>query len=67
MKLPTKKSVRRIMIYLATMIITYLIINLIFKGSFSNIEWDVIVVMCSVSFITLLILSDKEERNKKDK
>ncbi|SDJ97505.1 hypothetical protein SAMN05660472_00419 [Natronincola ferrireducens] len=55
---------KKVLLYLVTMVMTYMIISLIIKGSFSNIEWDVILVMCSVSFVTLIIMGGIKEKNK---
>lgn len=49
------------------MVITYTFVSLIIKGSFSNIHWDMLLVIFLTSFITLIVISDKEEKNKNNK
>jgi len=61
MKVSTKKSLERILINLAVMTITFLIVNLIIRDSFSDIEWDVLFVMCLVAFITSLMMMRYKE------
>ncbi|KGK91431.1 hypothetical protein DP73_03140 [Desulfosporosinus sp. HMP52] len=60
MKVSTKKSLERNFINLAVITITFLIVNLIIRDSFSDIEWDVLFVMYLAFFITSLMRSYKE-------
>jgi hypothetical protein len=50
MKHERKISIKKIIICLISMNLTYIIFTVIRKGSFASIEWDIMIVM-SLSFL----------------
>ncbi len=65
MKVPTKKSFKSIVINLIIMFITFIVISLIKYGSFSRIQWDILLIMLLTYLIVSLILSDKKEKSER--
>jgi hypothetical protein len=67
MKMPTGTFLKKALAQLLQFIILpYLAINLIFdlivKGSFSGLKWDILAVMCSVGLATRFVLSKTKFR-----
>lgn len=62
MKVPTKKSFGKIVVNLVIMVITFIVTSFIIKGSFTKIEWDILLILCSTFFIVSMILSDKKKK-----
>lgn len=61
MKIPTKRSLRMMSISFISMVITYIVAELIIKGSFYKIEWDILIVILLGYFIPYILLCEKEE------
>lgn len=62
MKVPTKKSLRSIVIGLISMFATFIVISLIKYRSFSRIQWDILLMMLLTYLIVSLIVSDEKEK-----
>ncbi|MBU3161372.1 hypothetical protein KPL37_16815 [Clostridium frigoris] len=65
MRVPTKKSFKRIFISTLTMIIFYLSISFIRGVSIKNIDWIAILVFSSTFFIVSILICHKEEQTIK--
>jgi len=65
MRVPTKKSFKRIVISILTMFIGYIFISFIRGVSIKNIDWIAILVFSSTFFIVSILTCHKEEQNIK--
>ena len=65
MRVPTKKSFKRIVISILTMFIGYIFISFIRGVSIKNIDWIAILVFSSTFFIVFILTCHKEEQNIK--
>ena len=63
MKIPTKRSLRMMSISFISMVITYIVAELIIKGSFYKIEWDILLVILLGYFIPCILLCKKKKYN----
>ena len=60
--MPTKKWFKKTITNIITIAITYILITLIYKRSFSNINWSEDILVISLTFlITSIVMIDKED------